>query len=70
MVTGPKRFVCMVRWEKGGRERRMKEKRRYQDESHTVRVVLLCATLVMCVYMNWVTVKVYLFLTVIGDQNV
>ena len=70
MVTGPKRFVCMVRWEKGGRERRMKEKRRYQDESPTVRVALLCETLVMCVYMNWVTVKVYLFLTVIGDQNV
>lgn len=58
----------MVRWEKGGRERRMKENRKYQVESHTVRVVLLCETLVM--YMNWITMKMYLFLTVNGDQNV
>lgn len=70
MVTRPKSFVCMVRWEKGGRERRMKESRKYQGESHTVRVVLLCETLVTCVCMSWATVRMYVFLTVIDDQNV
>ena len=68
MVIRPKSFGYMVRWEKGGRERRMKENRKYQVESHTVRVVLLYETLVM--YMNWITMKMYLFLTVNGDQNV
>ena len=31
-----KRFVYVIREEKGGGERRMKENRKYQDESHTV----------------------------------
>ena len=41
--------MYVIREEKGGGERRMKENRKYQDESHTVGVVLFCETSAMCV---------------------